>query len=362
MPANRNALIRYKTLDACLRNRQHKWTLDALIEKVSEALYDYEGIDKGISRRTVQADLQLMRSDKLGYYAPIVVIDKKHYTYSDPTYSITNTPLSDSDLARINEAVEVLKQFKGFSHFAALNEVVQKLEGQVYSTAQKSVPVIDFEKNESLKGIHRLDELYQAVIQQRTLRVTYQSFQARHAQQLIFHVWWLKEYKNRWFAVGVCDGKRHIMNLALDRMIAVDPAPDVTYRPNQQYDPETYYRDVIGATVSPTLRPIRVKLLVDHLQSPYVETKPLHHSQQVLERTDDGIIIQLLVQHNFELEREILSFCECITVLEPERLRRTIQRRLAAGVAQYADPSVPSEQVTRSGVRSYSGAGEFGKE
>lgn len=346
MPANRNALIRYKTLDACLRNRQHKWTLEDLIEKVSEALYEYEGIDKGVSRRTVQADLQLMRSDKLGYYAPIVVVDKKYYTYSDPTYSITNIPLSDSDLARINEAVEVLKQFKGFSHFSALNEVVQKLEGQVYSTAQKSVPVIDFEKNESLKGIHLLDELYQAVIQQRALRVTYQSFQARHPQQIIFHVWWLKEYKNRWFAVGVCDGKRYVMNLALDRMITVELAPDVTYRLNEQLDPETYYRDVIGATVSPTLRPMLVKLFVSQPQAPYVETKPLHHSQQVLERTKDGIVIQLLVQHNFELEREILSFCEGITVLEPERLRRTIQRRLGTGAANYADATETPQQVT----------------
>lgn len=346
MPANRNALIRYKTLDTCLRNRQHKWTLEDLIEKVSEALYEYEGIDKGISRRTVQADLQLMRSDKLGYYAPIVVIDKKYYTYSDPAYSITNTPLSDSDLARINEAVEVLKQFKGFSHFTALSEVVQKLEGQVYSTAQKSVPVIDFEKNEILKGIHLLDELYQAVIQQRVLRVTYQSFLARHPQQMIFHVWWLKEYRNRWFAVGICDGKRNIMNLALDRMIAVEPAPNVTYRPNQQIDPETYYRDVIGATVSPTLRPIRVKLLINHLHAPYIETKPLHHSQQVLERTDSGIVIHLQVQHNFELEREILSFCEGITVLEPERLRRTIQRRLEASVARYTGAPALSVQAT----------------
>lgn len=41
MPANKNALIRYKTIDNCLR--------------------------------TVQGDLQIMRSDKLGYNAPIVV-------------------------------------------------------------------------------------------------------------------------------------------------------------------------------------------------------------------------------------------------------------------------------------------------
>ena len=117
MPANRNALIRYKTIDKCLQNKFRKWALEDLIEACSEALYEYEGIDKGVSRRTVQADIQLMRSDKLGYNAPIVVVDKKFYTYEDPEYSITNIPLSEHDLLKLNETVDFLKQFKGFSHF-----------------------------------------------------------------------------------------------------------------------------------------------------------------------------------------------------------------------------------------------------
>ena len=79
MPANRNALIRYKTIDACLKNRFRRWTLEDIIEKVSDTLYEYEGMDKGISRRTIQADIQMMRSDKLGYFAPIVVLDKKYF-------------------------------------------------------------------------------------------------------------------------------------------------------------------------------------------------------------------------------------------------------------------------------------------
>ncbi|GAB4001777.1 WYL domain-containing protein [Spirosoma daeguense] len=336
MPANRNALIRYKTLDACLRNRQRKWTLEDLIEKVSDALYEYEGIDKGISRRTVQADLQLMRSDKLGYFAPIIVVDKKYYTYEDPTYSITNIPLSDGDLSRMNEAVDVLKQFKGFSHFTALNEVVQKLEDYVYSTAQKSVPVIDFEKNENLKGLHLLDDLYQAVIQKQPLLIQYQSFSARQPQTLPFHVWWLKEYKNRWFAVGVCHGKEQILNLALDRMLRIEPATKLDYTPSR-IDPDVYYRDVIGATVSPTLRAVPVKIFVTSHHAPYVETKPLHPSQQVLERTPEGIVIQLRVQHNFELEREILSFGDCMTVLDPPRIRNTIRQRLQIGLRAYDD-------------------------
>lgn len=32
MPANKNALIRYKTIDNCLRNKYRRWTLNDLVE------------------------------------------------------------------------------------------------------------------------------------------------------------------------------------------------------------------------------------------------------------------------------------------------------------------------------------------
>ena len=79
MAVNKNALIRYKTIDKCLQNHFRKWTLDDLIEACSNALYEYEGKDVDVSKRTVQLDLQMMRSDKLGYNAPIEVYDRKYY-------------------------------------------------------------------------------------------------------------------------------------------------------------------------------------------------------------------------------------------------------------------------------------------
>ena len=67
-----------------------------------------EGITKGVCARTVQMDIQIMRSDKLGYNAPIVVYDKIYYTYADPDYSITEMPLSMDDCKLIKEAITLL--------------------------------------------------------------------------------------------------------------------------------------------------------------------------------------------------------------------------------------------------------------
>ena len=62
MPVNKNALLRYKIIDRSLRNRYRRWTIEDLVDEVSDALYDMEGIRKGISLRTVQNDIQIMHT------------------------------------------------------------------------------------------------------------------------------------------------------------------------------------------------------------------------------------------------------------------------------------------------------------
>ena len=335
MPANRNALIRYKTIDNCLRNRFRKWTLQDLIDAVSDALYEYEGID-GVSKRTIQSDIQMMRSDKLGYNAPIVVIDRKYYTYEDDTYSITNMPLSDHDLAQLSETADFLKQFSGFSHFQALSGMVQKLEDHIYSKSTHQAPIIDFEKNENLKGLSFLDVLYQAIKKKEVLEISYQSFKARTASTFLFHAYLLKEFNNRWFIVGKKEAHTQIITLALDRIVTAKTNPIKNYIENIYFDPKTYYQHTIGVTVKNT-KPKIIRIFVNQYSAPYVLTKPLHHSQKVIETPPKGIIIQVEVIINFEFERLILGFGETMQVLSPKKLKLRMKKKFADALERYSD-------------------------
>lgn len=334
MPVNRNALLRYKTIDRCLQNRYRRWTLEDLIEACSQALYEYEGIDKGVSRRTVQLDLQTMRSDKLGYNAPIVVVDKRYYTYEDPEYSITNSPLTEQDLNQLNDAIGLLKQFKGFSHFQPLSGLVQKLEDHLYAQQTHTQGVIELERNDDLKGLEHLETLYQAIIERRAVQVTYQSFQSRSSQKFVYHAYLLKEYNNRWFVIGRRAEQKPIINLALDRIQQLAPS-SVPYAGDVDFDSHTYYQHTIGVSVTPQQAPEEVRLLLRHRLAPYVLTKPLHPSQKVVQRDHYGVTIALNVQHNRELERVLLGFGEQVQVLAPERLERVVRLRLQEAEEQY---------------------------
>ena len=319
MPVNRNALIRYKTIDTCLRNRYRQWTLEDLIDACSDALYEYEGIDKGISRRTVQMDIQMMRSEKLGYNAPIVVYDNKYYKYEEEDYSITNTPLSEQDLKTMSEAVEVLRQFKGFSYFSGMGDIVSRLEDHVTSARQKTIPVIDFEKNENLKGLNFLDIIYHAIVNKRVLSIKYRSFKARSASTFIFYPYLLKEYRNRWFVFG--RRKNSLFNLALDRIHTIEIAEKEQFIENDLFDPQTFFDDLVGVTKNVGLKSEIVRFRVDKLNAPYVQTKPFHKSQRHIETKEDGsMVFELEVVINQELQREFFGFADAIRILSPQSL------------------------------------------
>jgi len=335
MSQNKNALIRYKTIDKCLQNRYRQWTLEDLIECCSEALFEYEGRENPISKRTIQMDIQLMRSEKLGYNAPIVVYDKKYYKYEDEEFSITDIPLTETDMNVLTETVSMLKQFKDFSLFSDVSDILQRLEDKIYAEKSHTKSVIYLDKNDNLKGLHYLDEVYQAIIKKIVLVVTYKSFKSREETKFHFHPFILKEFNNRWFLIGKTKASQPINNLALDRIISIDYDFNFPYL-EEDFDAELYYKNVIGVTVNSGLQPRKIELWVDADNAPYILTKPLHHTQRLIkENKDKSIIIHLLIVPNYEMERLLLGFGCGIEILKPENLRNRMKKNLEKALAKY---------------------------
>lgn len=335
MAQNKNALIRYKTIDKCLQNSNRNWTLDDLIDACSDALYEYEGRDINVSKRTVQLDIQLMRSDKLGYNAPIEAYNKKFYRYAEDGYSITDIPLTEHDMNVLSETVEMLKQFKDFSLFSELGGIIQRLEDKVHSEKSDVGAIIHLDKNEGLKGLSYLDELYQSILKKICLKIEYQSFSARKASSFIFHPYILKEFNNRWFVVGRRDHETQILTLALDRIESIEFELGTTYS-NNGFNGDSHYANTIGVTVLNEDNLHEVLLRIDRYNAPYVLTKPFHQSQELVKREKDGsIVIKLKVHLNFEFERLILGFGESLEVERPKVLRNRIKIKLERAYQQY---------------------------
>ncbi|MCF3112219.1 WYL domain-containing protein [Niabella sp. CC-SYL272] len=328
MPVNRNALIRYRTIDRCLQNRRRKWTIEDLIDACNDALYEYEDIEKGVSLRTIRMDLNAMRSDKLGYNAPIIVTDRKYYTYEDPAYSISKIPLSHQDLDVLQDVSFLLQQFKGFSHFNDLDELLQRLEDKIYTERGQESPVIDFEKNDLLAGIHWLDPLHKAIIKKRSLQVTYQSFSARQPADMVVYPYLLKEFRNRWFLLCMHRKGKVLLTLALDRIAAIKELPGEAYLVHKGFNAATYFSDIIGVTKNVADQPTRITFMANAKHAPYIRTKPIHASQQIVSTANGWTTFTIEVIPNFELERELLGFGEGLRVTAPASVVRIFKQRI----------------------------------
>ena len=97
MPSNLNALLRYKTIDECLSNSFLECTIEVLISKCNEVLSEQQSIETSVSERTIRNDIRILRSDALGFNAPIIV-KKGVYSYEVSGFSIFSRPVKEMEL------------------------------------------------------------------------------------------------------------------------------------------------------------------------------------------------------------------------------------------------------------------------
>lgn len=335
MPANKNALIRYKTIDNCLRNHYRQWTLEDLVDACSDALYEMEGIDKGVSVRTVQGDIQMMRSDKLGYNAPIEVYDHKYYRYADKDFSITNMPLSQNDYEVMQEAIDMLRQLEDFSQFSEMSDVVSRLQDKLAIGKHNRKPIVNFDKVPDLKGLRLLNPLYNYIASKQTLRIMYQSFNATEPVEFILFPYLLKEFRNRWFLFGSKASNMLMFNLPLDRIVSVEPY-DEPFKENPQFDSEHFFDDVIGVSKNITSTPRKIKFWASKEQSNYILTKPIHPSQKVIRTNEDGsTIFSIEVVINFEMYSVFMSYGPGVKIIYPRTAVKYMKDKLKEAAKHY---------------------------
>ena len=336
MPANKNALIRYKTIDNCLSNPYRKWTIEDLIDACSEALYEAEGIESGVSLRTIQGDLRIMRSDILGYNAPIEVYENKYYRYSDRDYSITKLPLSHNDIELMTKAVNLLREFEDFDHFKEMADVVSRLQGNL-ALARGEKKIVDFERNGNLKGLSYLNSLYNYIVRRQTLKIRYKSFTAQKSHPYFVFPHLLKEYRNRWFLF--CTSlKGKLYNFALDRIESIEVEEKVPYKDNPDFDAESYFDNIIGVTRWGN--PLKITFWASKEQAGYIATKPIHSSQIIEQKNDEdgSMVFSIMAEANWEFYSTMLGFGDGVRILSPISVVREMKNKMKKALDLYLKP------------------------
>lgn len=327
MPINKNALLRYQILDRCFSDRHRIYEIEDLVDKVNEAFQDLYGTT--VSLRQIRADITHMR-DRVTYNAPIVAYQlegrKCYYRYEDMNFSIFNNELSTEEVIKLRSTIDMLSRYRGIPANAWLEEVISNLEYR-FGVKSNSENVIAFEQNEQLKGLEFLSDLIDAAVAHQPLLVHYRTYAGKEKESVL-HPYHVKQYNNRWFLFGLEEtshGSR-IANRPLDRIVKFKHV-DVKFIPNSEVDFSNYFQDVVGVTIpDDSIQLEKVLLKFDKDRFPYVVSKPIHHSQSIVDEEEH--IIQVEVRPNKELEASLLSFGPQVEILQPIWLREQFAKKI----------------------------------
>ncbi|MBS1585995.1 MAG: WYL domain-containing protein [Bacteroidetes bacterium] len=125
--------------------------------------------------------------------------------------------------------------------------------------------------------------------------------------------------------LGQSEEKQSIGIFALDRMREIKIARIPFIENNLNSD--DYFKDVIGVTLVPGQGVEDIELNFSSHLAPYIQSKPLHNSQQTVAIREDGSLhIRLKLCINPELISILLSYGKDVKVLQPTHLAEQIRQ------------------------------------
>ncbi len=243
---------------------------------------------------------------------------------------------SKEELDRLKEAAVLLEKYKFSDVFGDISGALQKVIDVIeISAGQHTGENYDFispEKVPHIKGSEHLTTIIQAIKKQQTLRIYYLPFYEDKPYFNEIHPYLLKEYKNRWYLIGLNDFKGQVRTYSLDRIRDIQVS-EIPYK-KQTFNARTYFMNSIGV-ISPEGEPPKIRIAVQKTQAQYMITQPWHESQNIEEESGDEVIFSFKVHPTYEFLSLLLSFGKDVKVLEPASLKERIRTELEEMMGYY---------------------------
>ena len=276
--------------------------LERFLEREFEMLQlQDDTLEFNFSKRTLQRDIREIRN--------ILGIDIM-YSRSQRGYYIFQDDYS-SDL--------FLKTLEEINSFSAL-KLTNSLESIVYLEKRKP------------KRAEFLPDIVQAIQQKKKIEFHYQKFGEEKETIRKVSPIAIREHNNRWYLIA--DDKGIVKNFGLERMNKVSILNDKIDN-NIEFNYIDKYKYSFGIIVPSSEKPEKIVLSVTKKQAAYLESLPLHESQQILETKNDEVLIGLELFLTEDFISEILSLSRSVTIIEPKKLKEKVKTILKETLEKY---------------------------
>lgn len=141
----------------------------------------------------------------------------------------------------------------------------------------------------------------------------------------------LKEARNRWYLIAE-DGDQ-VKNFALDRMkklvISEHRFSSIDYNVQKEF------LNSFGIINGTDEDAEEVLLSFTPREGQYVQSLPLHHSQEMLLKNDSEMRFRYFIRPTYDFRMEILSYGDQVKVLKPQALKEEIKSQLQQALKGY---------------------------
>lgn len=185
----------------------------------------------------------------------------------------------------------------------------------------------------------RLQEIMHAIDLKLTIELSYKSHYSDFPDSFKFKPAFVKLFKQRWYVIGFNIDKQSYKTLALERIHQLNILEDEPFKFTKQQvkllDPDTYFENCYG--VIREKEPTRITFRAFWPQDAYLKDTPLHHSQKVINKTEDYTDYEVFLRPSFDLIQEFLWNREQLVVLTPAHVKQEMVDVLQKSLKNYAD-------------------------
>lgn len=176
-------------------------------------------------------------------------------------------------------------------------------------------------------GEEHLDAITDAMYRNKCVNIVYHSYWME-PQNFTVEPYFIKFFRQRWYLIGHCHERNALRVYSLDRMDSAIKSEKSFVMKDQNY-PQIIYNDNFGIihgdekTIS---HDIILKFTIQ--QGRYIQTRPLHHTQEIISQDENHMIFNMHMKITLDLVQELLSYGSSLQVLGPECLINEIRKNI----------------------------------
>jgi len=169
-----------------------------------------------------------------------------------------------------------------------------------------------------------LTQIIEAMRDEQRLEITYQRFQCDEQYCFEIEPYCVKIFRQRWYVVARSPSIDAVRIYSFDRIKSLRTA-EQSFKIPESFHPDAFFEHAFGIYVDEKNNPCTVQLRVFGDRRKYLQTLPLHHSQEETEINENDSVFSYFLCPSSDFKQEILSYGAEMEVLSPDWFRREVK-------------------------------------